>query len=326
MRSRMIFHLIILLGLMASGCVSKGLFPKAGPLKEIEVSGEGKYKILIVDISGLLTSSRPNNFIDRFFNRPSLPTRLKEELFNAAEDEKVKGIVLRINSPGGTVTASDILHHEVLEFKKKRKIPVVACIMDIGTSGGYYLASASDHIVAHPSAVTGSIGVIMLTINGSGLMEKIGLEAHAITSGQHKDMGSPFRKMTAQDRAIFEGLIQSFYQRFLEIIEQGRPQLTKEKIRQLADGRIYSAPQAKKAGLIDRIGYLDDAIAVAKQQAGVTKAKVIMYGREGEYHPNIYSKWGGAAENPSLMIPKLDAVSLASILGGTPAFMYMWLP
>ena len=326
MGNRKIFCLNMLLCLMASGCVSQGLFPKTGPLEEIEVSGKGKGKILIIEVSGLLSSSRPNGVIDRFFNRPSLPTRFKEELSKAAEDEKVKGVVLRINSPGGTVTASDILHHEVLEFKKKSKIPVVACIMDLGTSGGYYLAAASDQIVAHPSAITGSLGVIMLTINGSGLMEKIGLEAHTIKSGQHKDMGSPFRKMTAQDRAIFQSVIQSFYQQFLEIIEQGRPQLTKEKIRQLADGRIYSAFQAKKAGLVDKVGYLDDAIAVAKQEAGLTEAKIIMYERTGGYNPNIYSQWGGATVNPSLIIPKLDPVSLTSILGGAPVFMYMWMP
>ena len=108
--------------------------------------------------------------------------------------------------------------------------------------------------------------------------------------------------------------------------EQGRPQLTKEKIRQLADGRIYSASQAKKAGLIDKIGYLDDAIAIAKQEAGVPEAKVIMYERTGGYHPNIYSQWGGTSGNPSLTIPKLDPISLASTLGGSPVFMYMWLP
>ncbi|MDA0738187.1 MAG: signal peptide peptidase SppA [Nitrospirae bacterium] len=326
MANRIILLIVISVALLLSGCMSPGLFPKTGPLEETEVSGKGKDKILIVDVSGLLTSSQSSDIVDRLFNRPSLPTRFKEELSKAAEDNTVKGIVLRINTPGGTVTASDILYHEVQEFKKAHKIPVVASIMDLGTSGGYYLAAASDRIVAHPSAVTGSLGVIMLTLNGSGLMEKIGIEANTITSGKHKDMGSPFRKMTSADRAIFQSVIDSFYQRFLDVIEQGRPNLTKEKIRQLADGRIYSAPQAKEAGLIDEIGYLEDAIEVAKQQAGLTEAKVVMYQRAGGYHPNMYSQFSGNVPNTSLMIPKLDAVSLATILGGTPAFMYMWLP
>ena len=326
MRNHLILLLCLTMVVTSSGCVSQGLFPKAGPLEETEVSGKGKDKILLIDVSGLLTSSQPSDMIDRLFNRPSLPTRFKEELSKAAEDKKVKGIILRINTPGGTVTASDILYHEVQEFKKEHKIPVVASIMDLGTSGGYYLAVASDRIVAHPSTVTGSLGVIMLTINGSGLMEKIGIEANAITSGQHKDMGSPFRKMTESDRAIFQSVIDSFYQRFLEVIEVGRPNLTKEKIRQLADGRIYSAPQAKKAGLIDEIGYLDDAIALAKQQAGVSEATVVMYQRAGGYHPNIYSQFSGNPPNANWMFPKLDAVSLATLMGGTPAFMYLWLP
>ena len=312
--------------MIASGCVSQGFFPRSGPLEEIEVSGQGNAKILIVDVSGLLTSSRPNGVIDQLSNRPSLPTRFKEELTKAIDDHTVKGIVLRINSPGGTVTASDILYHEVQELKKVRDIPVVACLMDLGTSGGYYLAVASDRIIAHPSAVTGSLGVIMLTINGSGLMEKIGIEATAITSGQHKDMGSPFRKMTAEDRAIFQSVIHSFYERFLDVIAKGRPNLTKEQIRQLADGRIYSASQAKQSGLIDDIGYLDDAIRLAKQQAGLTDATVIMYERAGSYHPNIYSQWLRNDINTSWMIPKLDTFSLATFFGGTPAFLYMWLP
>jgi protease IV len=325
-RNQLTLLMFLTFVLTSSGCVSQGLFPKTGPLEETEISGKGKNKILLIDVSGLLTSSQPSDMIDRLFNRPSLPTRFKEELSKAAEDKKVKGIVLRINSPGGTVTASDILYHEIQEFKKEHKIPVVASIMDLGTSGGYYLAVASDRIVAHPSAVTGSLGVIMLTINGAGLMEKIGIEANAITSGQHKDMGSPFRKMTESDRAIFQSVIDSFYHRFLDVIEQGRPKLSKEKIRQLADGRIYSAPQAKEAGLIDDIGYLDDAIAITKQQAGLTEATVIMYQRTGGYHPNIYSQFSGNVPNTSWMVPKLDAVSLATLLGGTPAFMYMWLP
>ena len=318
--------LILFIGLAISGCVSQGLFPKTSALEETQLSGKGKDKVLLIEVSGLLTSSKPTNVIDRLLERPSLPTRFKEELTKAADDGKVKAIVLRINSPGGTVTASDILYHEVREFKRERNIPVVACIMDLGTSGGYYLAAASDRIIAHPSAVTGSLGVIMLTVNGAGLMEKIGLEANAITSGPHKDMGSPFRPLSTKDQAIFQSVIDSLYQRFLDVIQQGRPRLTKEKIRQLADGRIYSAPQAKKAGLIDDIGYLDDAIDLAKREAGITEAKVVMYERPGGYHPNIYAQWGSGGGNPTFMIPKLDPVSLTSILGGTPAFMYVWLP
>jgi len=258
-------------------------------------------------------------------DRPSLPARLKEELEKAADDSNVKAIVLRINTPGGTVTASDTLHHEIRAFKEKRKIPIVASIMDLGTSGGYYVAMASDTVVAHPSAVTGSLGVIMLTMNASGLLEKVGLEAVAITSGKHKDMGSPFRAMTEKDRAIFQSVIDSFYQQFLHVIEKGRPKLSPKTIQQLADGRIYSAQQAKQHRLIDEIGYLDDAIDLAKRAAGIKEAKVVRYHRQGGYHPNIYSQMGSGS--PGIMIPNLDPISLTTFLGGSaPAFLYLWFP
>ena len=285
----------LLLGLVllvATGCTSS-LFPKTSPLEEVVLSGEGRDKVLLVEISGVLTSAKPGGLLDRFFDRLSLPARFKEELAKAEDDEDVKAIVLRINTPGGTVTASDILYHEIKELKKTREIPVIASIMDLGTSGGYYVAMAADRVVAHPSSVTGSLGVIMLTLNASGLMEKIGVRANAVTSGPHKDMGSPFRTMTEQDRAIFQGVIDNFYDRFLRVIEQGRPNLKPDTIRQLADGRIYSATQAKGHGLVDVIGYVDDALELAKKKAGIEEAQVIMYRRSGGHHPNIYAQGPG---------------------------------
>ena len=317
--------LVVFTLLTLTGCVSQGLFPKMGPLEETVISGKGADKVLVMDISGLLTSSRPSGFFDELIGRPSLPTRIKEELEKAADDSRVKAIVLRINSPGGTVTASDILHHEIRTFKEKRTIPVVASIMDLGTSGGYYVAMAGDRVVAHPSAVTGSLGVIMVTMNASGLLEKVGVEAIAVTSGQHKDMGSPFRAMTEKDRAIFQSVIDSFFQQFLRVIEKGRPTLKPETIQHLADGRIYSAQQAKELGLVDEIGYLDDAIELAKRAAGITDAKVVRYHRQGGYHPNIYAQMGSGS--PGFMLPTLDPLTLTTFLGGTtPAFLYLWLP
>jgi len=316
----------LLFGLLTlQGCVSQGLFPKIGPLEETVVSGKGSDKVLLLDISGMLTSSPPSGLIDQLIDRPSLPTRVKEELEKAAEDSSVKAVVLRINTPGGTVTASDILHHEIRTFKEKRNIPIVASIMDLGTSGGYYVAMATDRVVAHPSAVTGSLGVIMVTLNASGLLQKVGVEAEAVTSGPYKDMGSPFRAMNEKDRAIFQSVIDSFYQQFLRVIEKGRPKLTPETIQQLADGRIYSAQQAKAHALVDEIGYLDDAIELAKRAAGITEARVVRYHRQGGYHPNIYAQAGSGS--PGILVPNLDPLTLTTFFGGTtPAFLYLWMP
>ena len=316
---------LTLVMLMLTGCVTVSVIPKTSPLKEVVLSGEGRDKVLLVEISGVLTSARPGGVLDRFVDRLSLPARFKEELTKAADDEDVKAIVLRINTPGGTVTASDILYHEIQELKKTRDVPVIASIMDLGTSGGYYVAMAADRVVAHPSSVTGSLGVIMLTLNASGLMEKIGVQADAVTSGPHKDMGSPFRTMTDQDRAIFQSVIDTLYARFLLVIEQGRPDLQPETIRRLADGRIYSATQAKDHGLVDMIGYVDDALELAKKEAGIEEARVIMYRRSGGYHPNIYAQGPGNIGRTDWALSKLSPVSLL-LAGGTPAFMYLWLP
>jgi len=312
--------LVLSLACLLSGCVTINLLPSPGPLKEEQVSGSGASKVLLVDLSGLISSHDQGGVLE---GTPNLVARIREELTLAAEDQKVKAVVLRINSPGGTVTASDILYHEVKALKEKRKIPVIASIMDVGASGGYYVAAAADKILAHPSSVTGSIGVIMMTANAQGLLEKIGVHAMAVTSGPKKDMGSPFRAMTPEERAIFQGVIDSFYERFLTVVQEGRGKLTAEQIRKLADGRIYAGEQAKTLGLVDGIGYLDDAVELAKKEAGLPEARVVMYRRPGEYRNNIYSGLlvggGGFAGLPSLDL-------LAMVRGGTPQFMYLWMP
>ncbi|MCI0546742.1 MAG: S49 family peptidase, partial [Candidatus Rokubacteria bacterium] len=163
--------------LVLAGCsvVSIDLTPRVRPLEESTVEGSAPDKVLLVDLSGVL-AEEPLLTLE---TRPSVPllARVREELEKAEEDARVRAVVLRINSPGGTVTASDILYHEITRFKERRKIPVVACILDVGASGGYYVALAADRIVVHPTTVTGSIGVLMLTVNASGLLEKIGVSA-----------------------------------------------------------------------------------------------------------------------------------------------------
>jgi protease-4 len=308
------------IGLLLSGCISITLVPSPGPLKEERLSGEGDDKVLVMELSGVISAAEESGVLTE---RPSMVARVKEELTRAAQDEHVKAMVLRINSPGGTVTASDVLHHEIVKFKAKRKIPVVASIMDIGASGGYYVAVAADKIMAHPSTVTGSVGVLMLTMNARGLLEKIGVEANTVTSGPKKDMGSPFRPMTEEERRIFQGVIDFFYERFLTVIREGRRNLTPEQIRKLADGRIYSGEQAKALGLVDEVGYLDEAIEMAKKEAKLEEARVVAYRRPGEYRNNIYSSFSAAGWS----LPAPADFSLMNLIrGGTPQFMYLWMP
>jgi protease-4 len=304
---------------LQSGCITVNLIEPSGPVQEVQLSGTGAGKILLLDLSGVISAQDKDGLVPQ----PNMLATFKEELTRASKDDKIKAVVVRINSPGGTVTASDILYHELRDFKTKKKVPVIASMMDVAASGGYYLAMAADSILVHPSTVTGSIGVIMLTVNARGLLEKVGVEANAITSGPRKDMGSPFRVMTAEERGIFQSVIDSFYLRFLAVVQEGRPNLSPDQIKKLADGRIYSGDQAKAAGLIDEIGYLDDAIEMAKKKAGLTEARVVTYGRRGEYQNNIYSRLFGTSSGIT-GLANLDLLSM--VRGGTPQFMYLWMP
>ena len=246
-------------------------------------------------------------------------SQIRESLQKAARDDKIAGLILRINSPGGTVTASDIIHHEIVEFKKRNKVPVLACIMSVGASGGYYIAAAADEIIAHPTAITGSIGVLLMKFNVEGLMGKIGVEEQTVKSGDKKDILSPFRKATPEEMALTQEIIDQFYGRFLDIV-MARPgnSLSRESLRKLADGRIYTAGQALEARLIDKTGYLDDVVAEIRKNVGDDQARIVTYFRPGNFKGSIYS---GAGEQGGLL----------EIIGGMDSFtgssfMYLWNP
>lgn len=307
-----------------SGCsfISISLLPSIEPLRETTVSGSGKEKILIIDISGIISEERQRGLVG-VSEDPDMVARIKEELKMATRDKHVKAIILRINSPGGTVTASDMIHHEIEQFKKNTAIKVVACIMDLGASGGYYVAASADRIIAHPTTVTGSIGVIMLNLSVEGLLQKIGITDTSIKTGEYKDMGSPLKTMTEEERRIFQGIMDSLYERFLTAITENRKELPLEKLRSLADGRIYTAQQALENGLIDQIGYLDEAISLAKQESGLTGARVVIYHRPRVYKNNIYSQLGNAGFG-AINLLNIDLKTF--IHSGSPSFMYLWAP
>jgi protease-4 len=306
--------------LLLSGCIYNiSLLPQAGPLEEKVVEGSGDDKVLLLDVSGVISEEKPDGLLDR----PDMVARIKEELKKAEADKGVKAVVLRINSPGGTVTASDIIYHEIRRFKERTGRKVVASIVDVGASGGYYIAMAADRVLAHPTAVTGSIGVIMLHVNLQGLMEKVGVGAEAIKSGENKDLGIPTKPLSPEDREIFQKMIDNMYARFLEVVQQGRQGLAADRIRTLADGRIYTATEAKEVGLVDQIGYLDQAIDLAKSEAGIKEAKVILYSRAGQQVNNIYSEAIRKEVNP-LSTWGIDPKRL--LQGGSAKFLYLWMP
>lgn len=319
MQKRPFFFLIIFL-ILIPGCVFITL-PGPGPLSEKVVGGKGDDKVLLLDISGMLTDERPGGVLG-LQTAPNLTARIREELEIAAEDPKVKAVVLRINTPGGSVTTSDIIAHEIKRFKERKKVPVVAGLMDLATSGGYYIASSADRIIAQPTAVTGSIGVVALSVNASGLMEKLGVTNQTIKSGDMKDLGSPIRPMTEEERRVLQAVIDGLFERFLDQVMEGRPgRFTREELRSVSDGRILTASQALDLRLVDSIGYLDDAIEAAKEAAGIKEARVITYAAPRAYKHNIYS----LAEPPAtgMNLVNIDT-GLARKFG--MEFMYVWMP
>jgi len=300
-------------------CVNLSLLSEPGPLREKVVDGEGDARILLLDVTGVISEEKKRSMGLR--QETSMVDEFREALKKAGKDRKIAGLVVRINSPGGTVTASDILRHEILEYKRKTGVRVVACMMDVAASGGYYVATAADEIVAHPTTITGSIGVIAMKFNVQGLLGKIGVEAEAVKSGDKKDLLSPFRPATEEEKKIVQAVIDQLHGRFVDVIVEGRKPLSRDVVLKLADGRIYTASQALERRLIDRVAYLDGAIEGLKSALKLKSASVIVYHRPGSYKGSIYSETGGNTTVVNLLPQDLE-----SLLPQGMRFMYLWAP
>lgn len=224
--------------------------------------GISQDKIAVVNILGPIRASMKSS--DPFARDSE---KIVKRLKKLNENPSVKAVVLRINSPGGTVAAVQEIYSELLKMKKNGKF-IVASFSDIAASGGYYIACAADEIVAQPGTLTGSIGVILEIGNFSELMKKIGVKIETVKSGIHKDIGNFAREMTIEERKILQDLINDAYEQFLSAVVTGR-KLDEAKARTLADGRIFTGTQAKASGLVDTLGGLDEAIEEAKKLAGI---------------------------------------------------------
>jgi protease-4 len=286
----------------------------------VQESGWVSEKIAIIDIEGILENAERGGFFDEGENPVAITV---EKLDAAARMSSVKAVILRINSPGGMVTASDILYQEVRRFREKTGKPVIAMLMDVAASGGYYVACGADEIIAQRTTVTGSIGVIMQMFSLEGALKKIGVKTDAITSGAMKDAGSPLREMTPEEREIFSGIIDDLYKRFLEVVRAGRPNLTEDKLVSIADGRIYTAEQALENGLIDRIGTLWDAIEAAKAKAGLKRANTVVFRRPLSWRPNVYAQAPGGPSGG--LVVNFFNLNLEKLFTRHPVFLYLWV-
>lgn len=192
-----------------------------------------------------------------------------EALNKFKEDDNIKAVVIRVNSPGGAVAPCQEIYNAIKSLDKF----VVISMGSVAASGGLYVASAGNHIMASPGTITGSIGVIMQSVEASGTMDKIGLKALTIKSGEFKDMGSPFREMRESERRLLQGMVMDVYEQFVNDLAAGRENLSVEQVRAMADGRIFNGSEALKLGLIDELGGFEDAVSLAAKRGGLSPIK-----------------------------------------------------
>src|SRR5208282_2247528 len=231
-----------------------------------------------------------------------------DELDGYKKDNSIKAIVLRVNSPGGGVVPSQEIYDEVKRLAAKKK--VVVSMGSLAASGGYYISAPATKIVANPGTLTGSIGVIMEVPNVKVLMDKIGVKIEVIKSGKHKDIASPFRGIGKEDRAILQGVMDDVHEQFISAVYEGR-KMSIDKVREIADGRIFSGSQAIKAGLVDELGDLDDAIKTAARIAGIKGEPEVITKKEKNHILDLLS--GRIQEGVSKILP-------------SPELKYMYAP
>jgi protease-4 len=256
-----------------------------------------------------------------FFPRENTLAEAKAQLDMARADSEVKAVVLRVSSPGGEVTACDVLHSEVKRFREETGVPVVSCITDVGASGGYYVAVAGDPIYAQPTAMVGSIGVLLQSFDVSGLLDMVGVASAPVKSSPMKDLNSPLRAATEEERKVLQQLVDDLYARFVDVVAEGRPQLTREEVLRVADGRVVSASEAASLKMVDKVGYLRDAIDEARKRAEIASPTIVRYTRVARAGANVYT-------GPQLESPPSRGVHLRldADFPRSPRLYYLWQP
>jgi len=247
-RKRTVRTALALLGLLVLAVIGVALLASLA----LDTGWFGGERVAIIRIEGVITDSRETI----------------EELRRFRDNPSIKAVVLRIDSPGGGVVPSQEIHTEVLKARKGGRLKVVASMGNLAASGGYYIAAATDKIVANPGTLTGSIGVIMELANVQGLLEKVGVQSVVIKSGRYKDLASPFRAMSKEDRVLLQHVLDDVHDQFIQAVAAGRA-LNVEEVRPLADGRIFTGRQARTAKLVDELGDLQDAIKLAARMVGI---------------------------------------------------------
>lgn len=254
----------------------KELFPMNDEmfLEEVIEEGDEFKKIAVLSVNGVIqdTGEPMSLFETGMYNHQAFMKQLE----HVKEDKTVKAIIIKVNSPGGGVVESAEIHDKIVEIQKETKKPVYISMGSMAASGGYYISAAADKIYASPETLTGSLGVIMQGVNYEGLAKKYGVDFVTIKSGPYKDIMSPTRKMTDEERKILQSMIKNSYEGFVKVISEGRG-IPVEEVKKIADGRIYDGRQAKNLNLIDGFGYFDDVVEKLKKDHNLKGAQVVSY-------------------------------------------------
>jgi len=251
----------IILGLALLSLIVVAVLGLRGP--GAEYRGPAGGAVAVVRVEGVIVGGRSGSFLDAVAAGENIVGQLRR----ARKDPAVKAVVIRLNSPGGSAAASLEIGEEIDRMREAGKV-VVAYMGDTAASGAYWIAAKSNAIVANPATLTGSIGVIIQTQQLTGLYDKLGIDTETYKSGPFKDMGSPDRPPTDEERAIFQGIVDEMYREFVNVVAEGRD-ISVERVRELADGRVYTGRQAHELGLVDRLGDFEDAVRVAADMAGI---------------------------------------------------------
>ncbi len=317
--------LLVAVALLSTSCFKLKVQlggPSGEALKEYTIEGKGKEKVLVIPVTGFLSDKAGGRLTG---SKPSAVEEVVSRLRLARKNGDVKAVVFEVNSPGGSITASDMIYKEIVDFKEKTGAKVVALFMDLAASGGYYISLAADRIIAHPTTITGSVGVILITPKVSGLMDKLGITVDVSKSGSEKDIGSPFRPATPEERKIFQDLTDEMGRKFIDLVGRNR-KIGKENLQKIATARIYSADEALRLGLVDSIGYVQDGVREARQLAGLPEdARVVVY-RRAKYPDDTLYNTAASAAGSGLLQPLVD-INLPDIMPPLePGFYYLWLP
>lgn len=288
------------------------------PLKEFTLEGSGADKILLVPIRGWISDTPKKGFLSL---SPSMVQQTVSQLQKAEKDKRIKAVLLKINSPGGTITASDLLYHEISLFKERTGAKIIVAMMDVAASGAYYMSLPADMIMAHPTTITGSVGVIFLRPQVKGMMDKIGLSIDVKKFGRNKDMGSPFRDSSEEEQKLMQKAVNDFGERFIRLVRKHRNP-DEQALEEIATARVFLAEEALKRGLIDKIGYLHDAVKESKKLAGLSEdARVVVYRRTEFPEDNFYNIAGVSSEG--LQVPVIN-IELPESLTLNAGFYYLW--